>query len=148
MRRGERLYGPPGAEWLEHAPDIAADMIADRLDGGSGPWTIEEWSVRPAISPIPSAALIADFLSERTGDSYELSMPDGAESYDRAIRSPEVTAAIEALRELIAAKVGWREADEHVATWTISLDADGGDVFTETWRRGGETPTSPRRWLP
>jgi hypothetical protein len=141
----ERLFGLPGAERMyfdiESVEPDEPDFYEDRV-----PWIIEEWSVLPAVTHLPSAEHVLEYMAEWVGEQGEVD-EYGCEHWTDFVTDPEVVAAAENLRTVFASKISYRMADkmlrEHLVTWNEAgdplldgqpmyvsrfLDHDGGGV--------------------
>jgi hypothetical protein len=120
----ERLFGLPGAERMyfdiESVEPDEPDFYEDRV-----PWIIEEWSVLPAVTHLPSAEHVLEYMAEWVGEQGEVD-EYGCEHWTDFVTDPEVVAAAENLRTVFASKISYRMADkmlrEHLVTWNEAGD--------------------------
>jgi hypothetical protein len=86
---------------------------------------IEEWTVRDPADDVKSLAdWVAEMVAERVGEDE--ATEDYYEAWMDAAAAPVVLVAFTAALDLMASKVvGWRMADQLVATHTITHDANG-----------------------
>ena len=121
-----RLYGVPGAEHLHFDPaacyETDIECWVDEHD--RRPRLIEEWSVKDCTDHLPAADDLLLWMVEWTGDHGELD-EDGFGAFENASKKDDVVAAAEALRTLLASKVGYRMADQHLRTLTVTWDDQG-----------------------
>ena len=134
------LYGHPGAEsldtsllanverqWELHL-DAWRHATYPKLPVGlPGPltMTIEEWSVSPPESHLPSPATIVEYVLEYGADNETDEF--WCEQAEDAAFTPAVLAIAEALRLAIAAGIRYRMANDLVATVTITRTAKWSD---------------------
>ncbi len=122
----ERLWGLPGSETMFSDPIELYDAevepwLTDETD--SGPWEVEEWSVRPTIDLLPHSAAILEWIADWVFDNGEVD--EGfRDNYIAKTACDEVVAAAKALRQAIASKITYRMADEKVATWVLTRDPE------------------------
>jgi hypothetical protein len=122
----KRLYGVPGAEVLHLDPaavyESAIDPWVDEHD--RRPWEIEEWTVAEKIDRLMRTVDIVERVVEWTVDD---TCPDeqACEDIERAGRDPEVVAAFESARQVMASKLNYEYADKRVATHTVTWDDQG-----------------------
>lgn len=114
------LFGRPGAEQLYFE---AVEVWESELDGcgdepPDGGWEIEEWTVRPPRSHMPSADWVIERLLEHIAeaevDEYAY------DAWDNASREAEVEAMLEAW----ASRVTYRMAHNLIATHRITMVGD------------------------
>ena len=120
----ERLYGTPGAEHLYDDLDSAADAADPYPYVDDEPIVLEEWTIRPVSGDTVNVGWLIDQAVEQAseeGDEWY------AEAWEKAGQAPDVVAAFRAAADLMASKVGYRMADEHIATWHAFSDGN-------TWR--------------
>lgn len=116
------LFGLPQATELEFE---LADVVENYLDDYSGDpatirlFTVEEWTTYPPEHWLPDAMSTLEFMVEHAaGETIDEACFD---SYSTAAQSGEVKAAMQAVIDLIASKVGYRMAKDHVATHQITF---------------------------
>lgn len=127
MKEDERLWGTPGAEYMQSdaaaAYETEIDPWVDEED--RRPRVLEEWTVESdedILRRVRDADTIIDSIHEAFCDDY------GAETdpLEGIEKDPEALAAAEALRRVIAKKAtGWRWAKEKIADHLITWDAAG-----------------------
>jgi hypothetical protein len=115
----QRLYGLPFAEVMHF--DAATVYEQVECDGASFPITIEEWSVHPPIYHVPSANRILDWLTEWIADNGEV-FEDSYDQFEAATKKPDVVAAVENLRSVLASKITFRMAAHHLRDLVVTLD--------------------------
>lgn len=118
---GQRLYGLRGAEVMYFDPaGVYESEIEPWPHTREFPITIEEWSVREPISHVPSAFDILTWIIDTVADDGEYSEV-GYDQWETKAQEPDVVAAIEAARTVLASKITFRMADkllvEHLLTW-------------------------------
>jgi hypothetical protein len=126
MSAPDRLYGEPDAETL-HADIDAA--IAGHLWLGlpdDDAFTIHEWTVT-AVSP-PKPATVIELVCEWIAD--DLCQTERDDNLWGARADPDCLATASALVTLIASRVTWQMANQHVATWTVVIRPDGTPLAT------------------
>jgi hypothetical protein len=99
----EMLYGRPGDEYMESDPHDVWERWWD--DGSVGDAKIEEWSTIGLDGILASGAVIAERVAEWTYDEHAMSDSAG-EELSRAAGDPEVIAAFDAARDIMAKKAG------------------------------------------
>lgn len=120
----ETLFGLPGAEQLYYEP---AELYESEIDAHydeqpDGGWVVEEWTVRPARTHLPSAEILIEYILERwvndeiTEDAYE--------DWDNAAKSEEVEAMLTAWAD----RVHYRMADIVIREHRMTL-VDGEPYF-------------------
>lgn len=109
MSAPERLYGLAGAESMERDPEY----VLDDVDPG-GELVVEEWTVAPARRHLPTAERLLDWVIEWAGDAGEVDEHWTDRAADVALDSAVVARADELL-DALAARIGYRMADRHVA---------------------------------
>jgi hypothetical protein len=118
----KRLYGLPGAEVLHLDPATVYESEIDPwLDEHKGSWEIEEWSVAPKVARLMDAGSIIERVVEWAVDD---SCPDehACEDIEKAGRDPEVLAAFENARQVMASKFNYEYADKIVTTHLVTWD--------------------------
>ena len=120
----DRLYGLPDAERMHSDIDSVYDCDIDgyRTEDQRGPWVIEEWTVQPVTFHPYYAESVAEDACETLSDELG---EDPAGEIHEAASSPEVIAAFRTALDLLASKVNYRMADEHVASWKLTIDDEG-----------------------
>lgn len=124
----DRLYGPPGEEFLLGDLYEAAERWLDDAPRDTT-LVIEEWTTTGPLSWMPRAEVIVDWLIEHTLDEVaaDLSQVNIPEPGD-----PELTEHAEALRTALAKRIHWVMADKLVAEHRFEpFDAGPGRV---AWR--------------
>lgn len=123
MSAPDRLYGEPHADVLYDDPATVWECcIEGQYDDSDEEWTVEEWTVRPAISTVPSVAWILDMIEDHIADCGEFT----EDPFPKALRDDaDCISLAEGLRFHIATRATWHQADKKVATHTITLGADG-----------------------
>lgn len=125
-RGGEqRLYGLPHAEVLYFEPNsVYESEIEDQAEDYPDRVEIEEWSVHPPEYHLPKADDIIDWMTLWAAENGE---GDEAQ-YDQwqAVGTPpDVLAAAEALRTVVASKIEYRMANEHLRSLWVTWTEDG-----------------------
>lgn len=133
MTAEERLYGLPYAESMDFDPatvyERAEADVAFYTDNGPMPdIVIEEWTVHPASDHLPHIGRLIDWLVEWVAENGEID-EDAFECWESAGRCEDVTLAFAEAMALLASKVTYRMADKHVATHTVTHDADGNPLL-------------------
>jgi hypothetical protein len=119
------LYGLHGAETLFLT---AADVYETYIEPAEDPanrdtsWVIEEWSSHPPTQHLPPADWVLETVVEWIDDDGEVTDCD---DWDDAARHPEVVAACQAMLNLMASKVSYRMADQHLRDLTVTWDENG-----------------------
>lgn len=119
-----RLYGLPHAErmYLDVASlyEAEVDPYHDEhaLDSDL---VVEEWSVADPLSLMPQAEWLLEGLEERLCEEHTHDNDDCGWIF----KSPSVLAAAENLRQVIASKVTWHQAETHLADHKLTLAKDG-----------------------
>ncbi len=110
------LFGPPGAEYLDHDPDQAAlDYWTDGYDKGE-PFIIEQFTVVPTLRHLPSVDQILEWITEYSAENGEVD-EGWTDHVDAIVKRPEVERDWQALLVKLADLIGYRMADRHVANW-------------------------------
>lgn len=127
MSEEHHLFGTPGAEQLYI--DLATAYEYWMEDGFPPPDALtvvefEEWTVVPATGHLPRVDRVLDFVVEWTAENGDLD-EYGAEAFEKAATHEDVKVALATALDLLASKVGYRMADEKVATHVITHDAEG-----------------------
>lgn len=118
-----RLYGTVGAEQMYLDP---ASCYESHLE----PWKdepnhperaeIEEWTVHPTRSLLPSVEALMTWISEWTAEYGEVSA-----DFDIVPETNDVRQAAEFFLDHIASKIKWKQADKHVASHWVTWTEDG-----------------------
>lgn len=122
-----RLYGLPHAERMYlgvaslYESEIDPDLDVDSEDHAE--FTVEEWSVADPLSLITQADWFLENLEERLCEEHTHDNDD----CHHIFTDPDVLAAAERLREIIASKVTWQQADVLVAEHKLTMV--GGDPY-------------------
>ena len=118
-RQPARLYGLPHAERLSDDPaGVWESEVEPNLDPDNlGPWTVEEWTVRPPLSTTPSTHLLLEWITEHVDDELGLEEPSIPKLEDDA----QVKATADYLLALIASRASYFAADELVATHVLEV---------------------------
>jgi hypothetical protein len=128
-----RLYGLTHAErmYLDVASlfESEIDIYTDPETGEDyaeryPEFVVEEWSVADPLSLITQADWFLENLEERLCEEHTHDNDD----CHWIFTSPEVLAAAENLRQVIASKVTWHQADKHLADHKLTL-VEGGPLF-------------------
>lgn len=120
----ERLWGTPGAEMMyldvgtayESEIEMWVDEDRDKV------WKLEEWSVQPQGSTVPSPGAILEWMEESACDEL---VEGGYEQIADITKDPEVRSLAEALCQAFVKRVTFRMADKLLATHVVTFDADG-----------------------
>jgi hypothetical protein len=124
-----RLYGTVGAETLWFSP-------AEVYENDIAPWLteipptehprreIEEHDTYPGQEHLPSADSLLDWVAEWAGEYGELD-ETGSERFGDATSADDVKVAAQALIDLIASKVDYRMAKDHLRSLWLTWDAEG-----------------------
>lgn len=124
---GKRLYGEPGAEVMHwNLSDVWESEIEPFLEYGSerDSWEIEEWTVAPSRSHLPTVDWVLDHVADYLSDWAELT-EDPFDIFEKVLKSPESEAMVEKWLSWIADKVPAGMAETHLKTFEITLDGDG-----------------------
>lgn len=126
--RDERLWGIPDA--VDMYFDAAAayeaeiDPYADEHD--RRPRVLEEWTVTDPVSHFPAADWITEWIAESACEGIT---EHGHDAVMDLANHPDVLAAAEALRQVMAKHLTYRMADTLVAEHTVTWDADGNPLL-------------------
>lgn len=114
------LFGLPQATELEfELSDVVEQYISDHFGEGLQPFTVEEWTTYPPEHWLPDAMHVLEFMVEHAaGETIDEAC---FVSYDMAASHSEVKAAMQTVIDLIASKVSYRMAKDHVATHRITF---------------------------
>ncbi len=124
----DRLWGLPGAgDWLRANPAEVWKHEIKPFIHDEDAWAIEEWTVTPNIGFIDTAANILEFVAEMASD--DTGCEDCWDAWEAATKHPDVIAATEQLRSVLAAHVAYKVAGQLIATHQITLDADGNPLL-------------------
>jgi hypothetical protein len=115
------LFGLYGAEELNDTVEEVAERAAE--DGYESPIEIEEWTSKPLRAFIHASNAI-DHVIEWDTEDYCDDHGQVRERLEKRAVDPEVVAAFDAALDLLFKDVGWRWADQLVARWTVTWDAD------------------------
>ena len=126
MSTEQRLYGLPGAESMHFDPETVYETSIEPYvdEHDRRPQVIEEWSVLPPISHVPLADSILEYIVEWVAEDGMIT-EGGYEQWDRLTKDPEIIAAAENLRTVLASKVQFRMADRHLRDHLVSWDEEG-----------------------
>lgn len=114
-----RLYGLPGSEYLVFDPsEVVEQWLCDAEDDEPRVFVIEEFSVHPTRYHLPDADRLLEWINEWTCENGEVGEDMELDCGD------EVTAAVEALLDLIAAKVTWCMADKKLRELHVTPSDD------------------------
>lgn len=130
-----RLYGLPHAErmYLDVASlyesEIDPDFDPD-CDHRTHEWTVEEWSVADPLTLITQANWFLEKIEESLCEAHTHDNDDCHHIFTH----PDVLAAAQHLREVIASKVTWQQAEALVAEHKLTVVGDepyfdGGPVY-------------------
>lgn len=130
----ELLWGFDHWENLYLDLDSAVEVYIDGLTTDKAhEVTFLAHSVHEAISHLPDADWLLSELRERTCEWGEVD--EGfTEQISRILESPEVTAAAQALLDLIASKITYRMADKVIFVATVSLWPKDPEARTWDWK--------------
>lgn len=124
---GKRLYGTPGAESLQWELNSVWESEIEPLlgyDDDPTEWEIEEWTVAPSRSHLPTAEWVIGYVSDYLADYSELT--DGPFNiFYEMLKSPYSVEMVETWLKWVAENVPAGMADELQHTYKITLDADG-----------------------
>jgi hypothetical protein len=125
VSKPEYLYGAVGAEHLLDDPEEVAERLFDDA-GGDGPFEVEQWTVRPQRSCLPSVDWLIDTFTEHAADSAWYETDEGFyEHLTNIVLVPEVRAAADAFLDAVASRIGYHMADKHVGSswwWNVGTD--------------------------
>jgi hypothetical protein len=115
----DNLFGVDGAEYLNDS----VEEVAERAwyDGRQSPILIQEWTSKP-IRLFARADSIIDRIAEYDLEEYLDEDGRVTEHIEKRAQDPEVIAAFDHALDLLLKDAGWRWADEHIATWTVTWD--------------------------
>jgi hypothetical protein len=152
MMEDDKLYGFDGDEYLQSDPVTVYENWANDWDFPScltdpdgfapepftlGQLVIEEWSTRPVGDGLVSADRILEWIYD--GFCDDAVFDEAGEACERAASDPEVVAAFEAARSLMASKItGWKMADRKlrdlIVTWDENNEPllDGEPMYRKT----------------
>lgn len=118
------LFSLPQATEMEFDIATVVDQYIDDHSGELPPnFTVEEWTTYPPEHWLPDAMHVLEFMVEHAaGETIDEAC---FVSYDMAASHSEVKAAMQAVIDLIASKVSYRMAKDHVATHRITFAKDG-----------------------
>ena len=126
MTDEKRLFGTPGAEYLESTLAAAFERHVEPYYEIAGlrekPVELEEWTVADNRSFMPTVAHVIDHVVEYTADNAVIE-----EWYGRAEQwsaHPEVVEAFQKAVDILADKIDFWMADKHVASHWVTVDAD------------------------
>lgn len=114
----EKLYGRPGDEYMERDPYDVWERWYD--DGSVGEAKIEEWSTVGWDRILTRGDVIAERVAEWAYDDHAMN-EDASEALSKAAGDPEVIAAFDAARDLMAKKTapGWIFSHKLLRTGTM-----------------------------
>lgn len=114
------LFSLPQATEMEFDIQTVVEQYIDDHSGELPPnFTVEEWTTYPPEHWLPDAMNTLEFMVEHAaGETIDEAC---FESYSAAAQSGEVRTAMQAVIDLIASKVGYRMAKDHVATHQITF---------------------------
>lgn len=113
------LYGTDGAEHLHFEIEDACDRSASlRTDT----FTICEYTVHPPFHHLPNVQIVAEWIGEHAGEETDEYFYE--EACD-ALADPEVHALLTAALNLAASKITYRMADTIVASYQVTVNAEG-----------------------
>ena len=116
MAEAKFLYGYEGAEQLNDDPEDVAEYLWDSAaDEFEGPFLVEKWTVAPARKHLPESWRVLDFIAEWTSENGEVDEGFDDHMAD-LLHRPGVVAQVEAMLDFIAARIGYRMADQLVDT--------------------------------
>lgn len=118
----ERLYGLPGAEYMDTDPASVYESYIEPYDKPEpgARIEIEEWSVHPSRYHLPSAPAVIEWLEEWVHENGEI-VGDFEVSFD----TPSLRWAAETLLNGAAREITWRMANEKLASHWVTWDEDG-----------------------
>lgn len=129
----DKLYGFDGDEYLHNDPQtVYENWVADNdfpacleYDAefdlpGLKALEIEEWSAIPASAALVDARDIAERVAEWFAD--DCGFEDAAEEATSAAGDPEVIAAFDVARDLMASKMRFWVADRKLRVLTVTWD--------------------------
>lgn len=117
-----RLCGLPHAEhmYLDVATLYETEIDPWHDENPQVEYVVEEWSVVDPLSLMPKADWFLEFLEERLCEEHV----HDCDACGWIFKTPEVLAAAENLREVIARKVTWQQAEKHLGNHTLTLVGD------------------------
>jgi hypothetical protein len=121
MTDNEHLFGLYDDEWLAGSVEEVAERVWD--DGHKPPVLIHEYTSKPLRSFVRVDHII-DHIIEYDLEEYHDDAGHSVDHLEGRAKDPEVIAAFDAALDLLFKGVGWRWADEHVATWTVTWDTE------------------------
>lgn len=130
--RNDRLYGLPHAEELFSTIEDCYESAID-CDEPQDEWTVEEWTVAPPGSHLPSAddmlAHLLEWATECACDYW--TTEDWSESFQREIGdgNPYTRSLMRRIRNDIVSRITYRMADTKVAEHKITFDADNNPLL-------------------
>lgn len=133
----DRLYGLPGAEYLDTDPSSVYETHIEPYDA-PGPDTkveIEEWSVHPPLYHLPSAPALIEWLEDWVAENGEIS-----EDFEVHFDSPGVRWAADTLLKAAAQQITWRMANEKLASHWVTWDEFGPLLDGEPMYQPAPTP--------
>lgn len=118
-----RLYGLPHAErmYLDVASLYESEVDDYAADEPKREWTVEEWGVADPVTLMPQADWFLEYLEERLCEEHTHDNDDCGWIF----KTPDVLAAAENLRQVIASKVTWHQADHLTAEHKLTLGVGG-----------------------
>ena len=131
MPKPDRLFAIPDSEQMWPDPVAAYEsQIEPRLEhygalvehGAHA--ILEEWTVAPTRTHLPTAHSVLEHISEWSVD-YGMLDEFGANEITDACFAADVVVAIEYILDLIASKINYGMADKQVAIHTITWDETG-----------------------
>jgi hypothetical protein len=139
--RHETMFGLPGAEHVQLDPVSVFESQIDPYigDDTKGPWTIEEWAMKPITFGNWAAQNAAEAAVESLYDEID---ETAAEQLYQAAKTDDVLAAFQKALDLLASKTGYMMCDKKIAEHTLTLDADGEPLLNGERMYPGSTSTS------
>lgn len=123
-----KLYGVMEAEvmYLDPASVYETDYEPWLDEHDRRPLTIEEWSAIPAAGQLMAVDSILGHIIEMSCEEWG---EGGIDKAERAAQDPEVVAAFEAARAVLASKVDYWLADKRLRTLTVTWDDAGNPLL-------------------
>lgn len=116
--------------WADDNGFDPSELGTEDLPSVPKPLVIEKWTVQDADEGIMSASSIIEHVTEWYSDDCGFS--EAGEAMGKAGAHPDVVAAFEAARQVLASKfVGWRMAKDMVGTVTITFHPETAEPMFE-----------------
>lgn len=123
------LFGRPDDEVMQNSVEAVAELAV--ADDVAPPLEVWEWTAKPIREFVRVDYVIEHIIDYDLEEAYD-PYGDVQNRLHEHAGDPEIVAAFNAaIDKLLEHAVGWRWADEHVATWSVAWDpAVDPPVFT------------------